>query len=151
MADMPETTAVAKTSRTTPKKKKAVGYDLDAEMLEEFGPPGSDDELPTETLTLYGNEIRVLKTANVFVALQLGDVEEDTSALTRYMISLVHPDDRKLFQSALAKQIDLNVERLLWILRRMTEAVADGNPTSTSSGSRRSARRTGGRALSAAN
>jgi hypothetical protein len=149
VSDMPTTNVVKPTKRTTAKKR--TGYNIDAEMLEEFGPPPTDDELETVSFgPVFDESFNLLKSANVWNVLALSDIEEDTAALQRYMISLVHPDDRRRFQGAMARQISLDVTRLLFILRRMTEAVADGNPTSSSSGSSRSARRAGGRALSAA-
>ena len=150
MSDVPAT-SVATTRRTTAKKKKSTTYDLDAEMLEEFGPEPLDDELETVDVgPIYGEHFKVLKSANVWNALALGDVEEDSAVLQRYMISLIHPDDKARFKTTLARQINLDVQRLLFILRRLTEAVADGNPTTSSSGSSRSARKAVGRAASAA-
>jgi len=133
--------------RVTPAKRKPKStYDLDAEMLEEFG---EDEEVATVEITVYEEKFDLLKEMNYFAISGLGDIETDSAALQRYMLSMVHPDDRKRFQGVMASRIALNIDRLLFIMKRMTEAVADGNPTNSSSGSNRSARRAAGKALSA--
>jgi len=134
--------------RVTPAKRKPkTTYDIDSEMLEEFG---EEEDVATVVFgPIYGEEYLLLKEMNFFAVSGLGDIENDSAALQRYMLSMVHPDDRKRFQSAMASRIALNIDRLLFIMKRMTEAVADGNPTNGSSGSNRSARRAGGKALSA--
>lgn len=147
---MATTNVTKSTRRTTPKKPKAEkSYDIDAEMLEEFGEE-PDPEL-VEDFRVYNESFRLLKTMNFFAMSGLGDIENDSAALQRYMLSMVHPDDRGRFKSTMARQISLDVDRLVFVMKRMTEAVADGNPTSTSSGSRRSANRTAGKELSEEN
>lgn len=137
------------TGRVTPAKRKPKKtYDIDAEMLEEFG---EDDDIETVVFgPIYEEEFLLLKEMNYFAISGLGDIENDSAALQRYMLSMVHPDDRKRFMGLMASRINLNLDRLLFVMKRMTEAVADGVPTPASSGSNRSARRTGGRTLSAA-
>lgn len=100
--------------------------------------------------TVLGEEFTLYTKPNAFLTLAMSSDPDDTANMYRFVMSLVHEADRRRFGGLLGAQNDFGAEDLVKIFNEMLEAVAAGNPTPTSSGSRRSARSTGGRKLSAA-
>jgi hypothetical protein len=145
------TNAAAKRAATTAKttRRGKQSYDIDAEMAELFGDVDLDEIEVVEFGPVYGEMYHLVKEVNLFSMSGLGDLEQDSAVLQRYMVSMVHPYDQAKFKGAMGRAIALNADRLLHILKRMTEAVADGNPTTMSAVSSRSSKNTGSKALSA--
>lgn len=146
-------TGVSRTTsgRTTAKKPKPkTTYDFDAEMAEEFGEIDPDEILVVKVGPLFGDSYHLMKEVNQFNMSGLGDIEEDTAIVQRFMISMVHPYEQSKFRTAMARAIDMRAERLLFLLRRMIEAVAEGKATTMSSASGGSSKTMAGRTLSPA-
>jgi len=118
-------TQVARNSRTTPKKKRG-----------------------RESVDVLGETFRLNSSPNAFLGLQVTADPEDTASLYFFLINLIHEDDQRDFKNHMARQAHLSGEDLGKIITDVLQAVADPNPTGTSSGSSRSAARTGGKALS---
>ena len=146
---MPASRTPVKSARVTARKVKPV--DLDA-RIKAILAEDADEEIevtPIITVNLLGQEFGLNASPNAWLGLQLAADPDDVAPIYHFMIDLVVEEDRKRFRTAMAHQGDMNAKRVGAIFRTMMEAVAEGNPTNTSSGSNRSARRTAGKALSA--
>lgn len=102
-----------------------------------------------KVVDIGGEQFALNPTPNVFLALQLSAEENETAPLYYFLIDQIDEGDRNRFKTFLAKSANMDAKRLGAILAAITQVQA-GNPTNTSSGSRRSSRRTAGKAISAA-
>lgn len=109
---------------------------LDDELREEFGPPKLVEDLEIANITIFGEDLRIVKAVNILNLLSIGQ-EGDTGAIVTALTNFVHPDDRRRFKNAYARQISITGDELLKILTRVLEVAADDNPTGSSSGSSR--------------
>ena len=109
---------------------------LDAELIDEFGPRKSIEDFEVVTINLFDEEIRIVKTVNILNLLSIGQ-DGDTGAIVTALTNFVHPDDRRAFKNAYARQLSISGDELLKILTRVLEVAADDNPTGSSSASRR--------------
>lgn len=137
------------TTRVTPKKVKPI--DLDARIAAILAEETPDEitVTPIITVDLLGQTFALNAHPNAWLGLQMAADPDDVSPIYHFMIDLVIDEDRKRFLTAMAQQGDMTAKRVGAIFRTMMEAVAEGNPTNTSSGSKPSAKRTAGKALSA--
>jgi hypothetical protein len=144
----------APTKRTTvrPSKNGSV-VDVDAILAEKGLTPQAVEDIETFSITLFGEEnIRVLKTTNMFNLMMFGsDDNDDTARSVKAIVEMVHPDDQRRFKTAIARQASLSAEVLVEIINQMLSGATGANPTSSSSASGRTAKRSTSRALSAAN
>jgi hypothetical protein len=126
--------------RTTVNRKDHV--DLDAILAEKGLTPRMAEDIETFTMDLFGEKnIRVMKTTNMFNLMMFGsDDNDDTARSVKSIIEMVHPDDQRRFKAALAKVSDLSAEALTELIAAMLSGATGANPTSSRSGSGRTAR-----------
>jgi len=142
------------TKRTTVSPNRNGGaVDVDAVLAEKGLTPQAVEDIETFSMTLFGEtDIRVLKTTNMFNLMMFGsDDSDDTARSVKAIVEMVHPDDQRRFKGAIARQASLSAEVLVEIINQMLSGATGGKPTSSSSGSGRTAKRSTSRALSAAN
>jgi hypothetical protein len=146
--------SVVRSGRTTSKSASRKDHiDIDAILAEKGLTPRLADEIEVSTIDLLGEkDIRVLKTTNIFnISMFASDDPDDTANSMRTIIEMVHPDDQRRFRHALARVADLSGEAFVEIIGQMLQAATGANPTTSPSGSGRTAKRSISAAPSEAN
>jgi hypothetical protein len=144
----------SRSNRTTPSKTRGgkADVDVDAILAEKGLAPRNLDDIPTFTMNVFGENIRVLKAVNILSILMADDDDpRATAESVKQVINLVHDDDQDRFRDAYARQRDLSGAALNEIIGAMLRGAADPNPSSSPPASGRTAKRTTSKALSAAN
>ena len=152
---MAASTAVAKRGSgrvTAPKPKTSKNYvDVDAILAEKGLTPRAASDIPTFTMGIFGEDFRVLHSINILSMIMADDDDPQATANSvRSIINMIHPDERKEFQAAYARQTELTGEMLNEIIAAMLRGASAPNPSPSSRGSGRTAKRTTSRKLSAA-
>jgi hypothetical protein len=136
--------SVVRSGRTTTSKRasRKDHIDIDAILREKGIMPRLAEEIDVATIDILGEkDVRVLKTTNIFnISMFASDNPDDTANSMRTIIEMVHPDDQRRFRTALARCADLSGETFVEIVGQMLQAATGANPTSSPSGSGRTAR-----------
>ena len=135
--------SVVRSGRTTTKRTSRKDHiDIDAILAEKGLTPRMAEDIEVTTIDILGEkDVRVLKTTNIFnISMFASDDPDDTANSMRTIINMVHPDDQRRFRHALASNADLRGEAFVEIVGQMLQAATGENPTSSRSGSGRTAR-----------
>lgn len=104
------------------------GYDPDVEVVKYV------------TTEFYGLEFRVQTGGmNVWNALSLGS-DDDTAAITKGVLRVVHPEDRSAFMSHVATLPNFDVKALIPMINGIVSIAAEGKAPTLSGGSSRTTR-----------
>lgn len=139
--------------RVTPAKTKTGGYvDVDAILAEKGLTPRAVEDIPTFSMGIFGESFTVFRSINILSMVMADDDDPQATANSvRSIINMIHPDEQKRFQAAYARQTELTGEMLNEIIAAMLRGASDPNPSPSSQGSGRTAKRTTSKRLSAAN
>lgn len=143
--------ASKRTAGSAAAKRTITIVDIDAALAAEGEGPMELADIPTADVTVFGEKFRVLKVINIMNFLGLdSDDPDDTARALDTVRGMLHPDDWKRFRNAYAKQPNISGKAFGIIVTNMIQAATGVNPTTSSSGSGRTANRATSRQLSAA-
>lgn len=104
------------------------GYDPDVEVVEYV------------KAEFYGLEFRVMTGGmNVWNALSLGS-DDDTGAIVKGVLRIVHPEDRNTFMSHVATLPNFDTKALIPMINGIVSIAAEGKAPTSSGGSSRTTR-----------
>lgn len=109
--------------------------DLDSLLAEDFA--AAEAEVRYKKVKLFQRQWRVSTAPNIYAG--IGAEMADPESLARFVLDIIHPEERADFRQALFDAKGLSADVFLKMLNGMVEA-ASGNPTKSSAGSSRSSK-----------
>lgn len=112
----------------------------------DFGDQFAVDDTPVESVLvkgIFGEDFHIVRDVNLWSLMMVADEDPKLSDLTRLTISLVREDEQVRFRTLIARQRNLNAEKLNALISRLVEVASEGRPTNSSSGSSRTTRAKG--------
>ncbi|MCD6056569.1 MAG: hypothetical protein K0R44_41 [Thermomicrobiales bacterium] len=112
----------------------------------DFGDEFAVDDTPVDTVLVkgvFGEDFHVVRDVNLWSLMMVADEDPKLSDLVRLTTSLIRDDEQVRFRTLIARQRNLNAEKLNALISRLVEVASEGHPTKSSSGSSRTTRAKG--------